>query len=61
MSMDLVLCGMMISLVTPTAVEVVTLYGNFGLWSSHFDECLAQWDHFFGDDEEACQFSFKGR
>ena len=60
MSMDLVLGGMMVSLVTPTDVELSHWMVVLG-WPYPFDECLAQWDHFFGDGEEACQFSFGGR
>ena len=44
--------------VYPYFCLVVELDGSFGLWQSHFDEFLAQWEHFFGYVEEACQFSF---
>ena len=34
--------------------DAVVGIGHKSIRSSHFDECLAQWDHFFGDGEKSC-------
>ena len=39
---------------------VASLDGGLGLRPTHFGERLAHGDHYFGTDEETCEFGFSG-
>ncbi len=41
--------------------RVVNLDCRIGLGPTHFNQCIPEWDHFFGCDIESTKFGFGGR